>query len=400
MMNGKTTYRILIAFFFVFTGFVQANSNEVEKIFTAPANDDCATATLLTVNANYLCGTFTSGTLEDATASSIASDGATGSCPSVSTKANDDVWFKFIATELSHKIQIKNIDNGPADLYTNVYNGGIAGNCPTTASDVPIYCSDPESINLNGLTVGNTYFIRIYSNSTASGATTTFDVCVGSMPVAPSNDSCGTAEVISSLPHNANYDATSATNNAGSITSSSCIDMNDGVWFKITGDGGDISITASPDAWDLGVAVYSGVVCESTYTCVDDSNNGTIDVIEGVTFTSTLGTTYYINVAYPSATNNPEGVFDLAITSSTLSIDKILAKGFVYYPNPVENVLSMRANEPIQQISLYSVLGKEIKRVNQNDIQAELNLENLPTGAYFVKAFVGGSSGTFKILKK
>ena len=90
----------------------------------------------------------------------------------------------------------------------------------------------------------------------------------------------------------------------------------------------------------------------------------------------------------------------LAITSSTLSIDKILDKGFTYYPNPVDKVLKMRANENIQQVSLYSILGKEIMRVNQNDVQADLNLNNLPAGTYFVKAYVGGSSGTFKILKK
>ena len=60
----------------------------------------------------------------------------------------------------------------------------------------------------------------------------------------------------------------------------------------------------------------------------------------------------------------------------------------------------MKAKENIQQISLYSVLGREIKRVNQNDIEAELNFDKLPAGTYFVKAMVGGSVGTFKILKK
>jgi len=397
-MNRKTTYGFLIAFFFVFTGLLEANANEVDKITAPPANDDCANATVLTVNTDFLCGTLSSGTLVDATASSIASDGVTGSCPSVSTKANDDVWFKFVAIATSHKVEISNIAGSPVDLYTTVYDAGVVGSCPTAATDIPIYCSDPESIDLTGLTAGNTYFIRIYSNSTATGATTTFDVCVGSMPAAPSNDDCANADVISSLPHNANYDATSATNNLGFITASSCIDMNDGVWFKITGDGGNISITASPSSWDLGLAVYTGSC--GTFTCVDDSNNGTIDVIEGVNFASTNGTTYYINIAYPSGTvDSSEGAFDLAITSSTLSIDKILSKGFTYYPNPVDKILKMRANENIQQISLYSVIGKEIKRVNQNDVQAELNLENLPTGTYFVKAFVGGSSGTFKILK-
>lgn len=396
-MKGKTTYGLIIAFFLLFTGTMYAN--DVWNSIAPPANDDCANATTLTVLPNYLCGTVTSGTLVDATASSLASDGVTGSCPGVVTKANDDVWFKFVATDTSHKVQISNIAGNVTDLYTNVYNGGVSGSCPSAATDLPIYCSDPNAVDLTGLTVGNTYFIRIYSNSTASGATTTFDVCVGTMPSAPTNDDCANADVISSLPHNSNYDATSATNNTGFITASGCIDMNDGVWFKMTGDGGNISITAAPNSWDLGIAVYTGSC--GTFTCVADSNDGTIDVIEGVTFASTNGTTYYINIAYPSGIlDSAEGTFDLAITSSTLSIDKILDKGFTYYPNPVDKVLKMRANENIQQVSLYSILGKEIMRVNQNDVQADLKLDNLPAGTYFVKAYVGDSSGTFKILKK
>ncbi|QCX39779.1 T9SS type A sorting domain-containing protein [Aureibaculum algae] len=398
-MNRKTTYGFLIAFFFVFTGLVQANVNEIENIIAPPINDNCANATTLTVNPNYLCGTVSSGTLVDATASSIVSDGLGGSCPSVVSKANDDVWFKFVAVNTSHRVKISNIAGSTTDLYSNIYNGGVSGNCPATATDTPIYCSDPNIINLNSLTVGNTYFIRIYSNSTATGATTTFDVCIGSASIVPTNDDCSNALSIGSLPHNVNYDATSATNNAGFITATGCIAMNDGVWYKIIGDGGIISITADPDSWNLAIAIYTGTC--GTFSCVDDSNGGAIGVTEGVTFSSTLGTTYYINIAYPSGTvNGSEGTFDLAITSSTLSIDKILAKGFSYYPNPVDKVLKMRANENIQQISLYSVLGKEIKRVHQNDIQAELSLDQLPAGTYFVKAMVGGSIGTFKILKK
>ncbi|MBJ2175525.1 T9SS type A sorting domain-containing protein [Aureibaculum sp. A20] len=399
-MNRKTTYGFLIAFFFVFTGLVQANVNEIDDVVAPPTNDNCANATTLTVNPNYLCGTVSSGTLVDATASSIASDGLGGSClPSGSTKANDDVWFKFTATDATHRVKLSNFAGSPTDLYANVFNGGIVGSCPTATTDTPIYCSDNNNFDLNGLVAGNTYFIRIYSNSTASGATTTFNICIGTNPIAPPNDDCGNAISIGSLPHDVNYDATSATNNAGFISASGCVSLNDGVWFTMVGDGGTISMTAAPDSWDLGIAVYTGSC--GTFTCVEDSNSGTVDVIEGITFTSTLGAVYYINVGYPSGTvNGAEGAFDLAITSSTLSIDKILAKGFSYYPNPVDKVLKMRANENIQQISLYSVLGKEIKRVHQNDIQAELSLDQLPAGTYFVKAMVGGSTGTFKILKK
>ncbi|GEM_PF-5297439 len=399
-MKRRTTFRMLILFFFLFTGLIKADPIEIgdfENLIAPPTNDECANAISLTVNDNYLCSVKTPGTLVDATASTVASDSGS-SCPDVTTKANDDVWFKFVATATSHRVELKNIGNTPTDLYQIIYDGGTTPNC--SALSTPIKCSDSETNNLTGLTINNTYFIRVYSNSTASGATTTFDVCVGTMATVPANDDCANATIITSLPHIADYDATSATNNAGFINVTDCIDMNDGVWFEVTGaiDGGNMIITVEPTSWDLGIAVYTGT-CGSL-TCVESSNTGPLNVVEGVSFVSTLGTKYYINIAYPSGTvDQPEGSFNLII-DETLSIDKIVAKGFSYYPNPVDNVLTMTAKEPIQQISLYSVLGKEIKRVQQSELRAELNLYGLPAGTYFVKAIVGDASGTFKILKK
>jgi len=393
-MKRKAAFKILIMFFFLFTGLVKADP--IESItFAPPTNDDCANATSLTINTNYLCGTVTPGTLVDATASAVAA--SMNSCPSTAVKANDDVWFKFVATQTSHKVELLNIEGNLEDLYMITYNAGTTVDCSTMT---PISCSDSETNNLTGLTVGDTYVIRVYSNSTAMGATTTFDVCVGTMPGAPANDDCANAIVITGMNHTANYDGTSATNNSGFITPASCVGMNDGVWFKVTGadDGGLINITADPTNWDIGIAVYTGSC--GTFTCVESSNTGPINVVEGLSFSTTENVEYYINIAYPSGTNDqPEGAFNLTI-AQTLSINKIKAKGFTYYPNPVKNVLKMSANEPIEQVVLYSLLGKEIKRIQQNDLHAELNLYGLPAGTYFVKAVIGNTSGAFKILKK
>lgn len=388
-----------MTFFLMFTSITILNASNYDNASAPPINDECANAISLTVNPNYLCSAKTSGTLLDATESILPADGSLGTCFGVVTKRTDDVWFKFVATESSHKVEVSNIVGNINDVYTTVYDGGSAGTCSSVG--IPFYCNDQNITDLQNIVPGNTYFIRIYSNSTATNADTTFDICVGTMPTTvPPNDACADAEVIGTLPFNASYDATTATNNLGYITATGCISMNDGVWFKIVGDGGDISIVATPaNSWDLGMVVYTGSC--GALTCLEDSNNGTEGAIEGITFTSTVGTTYYINIAHPSGTiDKPEGIFDLAITSSTLSIDEVLLKGFTYYPNPVDRVLNMRAKEPIQKISLYSFLGKEIKNVNQNDTQAELNLHQLPAGTYFVKVMVGGSTGSFKILKK
>ena len=59
----------------------------------------------------------------------------------------------------------------------------------------------------------------------------------------------------------------------------------------------------------------------------------------------------------------------------------------------------MNANESIEQISLYTVLGREIKRSSNADLSAEIDLSNLASGTYFVRVVIGDSSGSFKIIK-
>ena len=393
-MKRKAILGFVILFFFPFIWQSKANTitynSSLEEILAPPLNDECANATSLTVNQNYLCGNVTSGTVFDATPS-----GGPNVCPGSATKANEDVWFKFVATATSHRIQLLNIVGNQTDLYHSVFDGGVSGNC---GSMTAIFCSDPETSNLSGLTIGNTYLIRVFTNSAVTGADTTFDICVGSAATAPANDTCANAEAISTLPFNAMYDATGATNNTGFITASGCIDMNDGVWYTIVGNGGNYTVTVSPNSWNAGIAVYTGS-CGS-FTCVKDSNIGGNNIVEAATFTSVNGTTYYINIGHPSGTiDGPEGIFDLSITSTVLSIEDIIAKGFSYYPNPVKDILKMNANEPINRISIYSILGREIKTIKQSNINAEIDFSGFPSGTYFVRAVVGGSSGAFKIIK-
>ncbi len=392
-MKRKATLNLMILFFFPFVWQLNAASiKENTTVIAPPANDECVNAITLTVNQNFLCTNVTAGTVLDATAST----GVTG-CPGASN-ANDDVWYKFVATDLSHKIELLNIAGSNTDLYYMVFEGGVSGDCNTMS---PIFCGSSNPGTPSSLTIGNTYFVNIFTNSTASGANTTFDICIGSTPAVPSNDDCANAETIT-LPFNStSYDATSATNNSGFITASSCIDMNDGVWYTITGNGENITLTVQPESWDAAIVVYEGSCGD--FTCVDGTNAGGLGLTEALTFTATMSTEYYINIGHPSGTvNGPEGVFELDVTSATLSIDDLVAKGFYYYPNPVKDVLKLNAKEPITQVNLYSILGKEMKKINQSDfsdLNTEIDFSYLPAGTYFVRVTIGDSHGTFKIIR-
>lgn len=84
----------------------------------------------------------------------------------------------------------------------------------------------------------------------------------------------------------------------------------------------------------------------------------------------------------------------------TISIenDKIDSETYVY-PNPVIDVLNIRASNDQNKLILFDLFGNKIveKQVSSNDI---LNMSNLPTGIYFVQ--IENTNGFFshKIIKK
>ncbi len=381
--------RATILFLLLFV-LLSAQVNAKNNGLAPPANDDCANATTLTVNSDFLCAATSPGTVLEATASLTPN--------ACLNSANNDVWFKFVATDTTHKIELLNISGSQTNLYHTVSDAGATGDCSVLTTGDTIFCSDPNNSTVTSLTVGNTYFIRVYTNDLIAHDTT-FDICIGTAPAPPVNDDC--ASTVATFPYSVMVDATSATNNAGFIDVTGCGGaMNDGVWYTLVGDGSNISVTVTPAAWDAKIGIYTGSC--GTFTCITFANNGLIGNTEAATFSSTAGTTYYINIGHPNvAADLPEGAFGLDISLSGLSIDNLVAKGFSYYPNPVRSELKMSANEDIKSINVYNMIGQEVKKIVLSNVSSyELDMSDLANGLYFITAKVGESSGTFKIIKK
>ena len=131
---------------------------------TLIANDECINAIIAPVNENSACLSSISGTIVGATASPIP-NACTGT-------ADDDVWYQFTAIGTTHSISLLNVAGSTTNLNHAVYSGA----CGTLTQ---IACSDPNASIVNGLTVGQVYFIRIYSSGNTPNQTTTFDLCIG-----------------------------------------------------------------------------------------------------------------------------------------------------------------------------------------------------------------------------
>lgn len=204
-----------------------------------PSNDYCGGAVVLSVFGNS-CGSTASGDVNGATQSATPTN-----CDGYSSSNANDVWFAFTATATSHTITV--VPSAGMDAVVDIRNG-----CPGTSID----CEDAgggegdtEILQATGLTIGNTYYVRVYDYSGVSNppTTTTFTICVTtpcSQPAKPvitgintfclgqstqlsvtnpcggctyswSNGSTGTSVTITS---SGNYTVT-AVNNCGSVSS-------------------------------------------------------------------------------------------------------------------------------------------------------------------------------------
>ncbi|MFK5878607.1 MAG: T9SS type A sorting domain-containing protein [Flavobacteriaceae bacterium] len=123
-----------------------------------------------------------------------------------------------------------------------------------------------------------------------------------------------------------------------------------------------------------------------------------------ITLTGYNATTKFAFFAFSDTDNGPDNDFfidnfDISSTS-TLSVEDNIIEGFSIYPNPVNNMLSFRALDNIETISIYNLLGQEVMRAEPRQLQAQINMTDLPTGMYVIKVLVGEQLGSYRVVKQ
>lgn len=358
-----------------------------------PANDDCLGAIALTVNPDMNCSSTAQGYTLGATDSGLIPDPCYG-------EPDDDVWFKFVATATEHHISLNNVVSiGNTTDDNDTYFQVFSGSCGSLSS---ILCSDPASAVLSNLTVGDTYYIRVYSYYGA-GSNQSFNICVGILPPPPVNDSCSGALVASSFPYTyVQADGAGATNNSGFITACSN-EMNDGTWFTFTGDGNDFTVSVNMPAgssFDPQIGVYTGT-CGSL-VCDGTEDQGLEGEEETITFTTTAGTVYYVNVGdYSGFTDNLEGAFTINITNNNLGTSETIKsrKDMQVYPNPFTEVFHISNADKVTSASISDMSGRVVKIISNPG--TAIHAGELAAGMYMVTLELkDGSKQTLKIIKK
>lgn len=85
---------------------------------------------------------------------------------------------------------------------------------------------------------------------------------------------------------------------------------------------------------------------------------------------------------------------------NSLSNDQFSFNELKYFPNPVQNSLTISNLVNIDEVEINSVLGQLLMRKKVTDLQTEINLSNLPNGVYLVKVKAESQEKIFKIIKE
>lgn len=250
-----------------------------------PANDNCADAVVLTPNTGDTCTITTAGTTAGASLSMAATP--------CFGNPDDDVWFKFVATSNSHRVTLS---DKVATVGTSVdaYFQVLSGTCGTTTS---LLCSDPDSGVVNGLTIGDTYLVRVYTYAATSRIT--FNICIGTLPLAPANDLIANAAVLTESPTSACANGLAGTTVSASHSSDyACSATDVDVWYTFT--------PATTGVYYFQRAVVSGT--GNGYVSIYSGTPGSLTRLNTSCFvnnfsqTLTAGTQYYVSVSSTATT--------------------------------------------------------------------------------------------------
>jgi hypothetical protein len=268
-----------------------------------PANDACAGSVLLT--SNIACSN-TTGNLQYATSSAPS-----GTCGGATATTTYDVWYKFVANSTTHYITLSNLGSNltAATTYIEIFNG-------TCGSLTSLDCQDASTVEvLSGLTIGSTYYVRVYVTSPPNNATTAnwnFSICIQQPPA---NDECTGAVNLTPGTTCANTAGTinlateNATTPLGCFAAGTYYD----VWYKFTATTTIETITLSSLGANFTaprIQLYSGT-CGSLVSIACASGTSLLQ------YGLTAGATYYVRIANYNVNPLVSANFNICITYIT-----------------------------------------------------------------------------------
>jgi hypothetical protein len=161
------------------------------------------------------------------------------------------------------------------------------------------------------------------------------------------------------------------------------------------GEGDYVSVSVTEDAGETWVELFRW----------DSTNAPTAagDAMPELDLSSYASSSVQIKIFAQSGTEVVDNDFfidDFSVTSSSLGLEDVnTSSNFTYFPNPVNNVLSIKAQASIDSITVYNMLGQTVVRSTPNTTTTAVDMSGLQTGAYFVQLAINNSIETVRVIK-
>jgi len=141
------------------------------------------------------------------------------------------------------------------------------------------------------------------------------------------------------------------------------------------------------------------------YTTVFTSNTNTNGWEKKIAMLNGIDTTIPIQLKFIIDETNGTSKDDFAIDdieffeSTVTNVTNEDIEGLNYYPNPTLDIFTINANEKIETVSIYNLLGQEVIKVSPNTTMTKINTNNLSSGSYTVKILANNKLKTIKMIK-
>ncbi len=276
-----------------------------------PANDNCSGATVLTSNPTPTCNNI-AGNLQYATNSA-----PTGACGGATPTTTFDVWYSFVASSTTHAVTVSNLGSGltAANTFMQLLSSST-NNCVGVLTSLTCQAVSTTGgrITNTALTIGNTYYVRVYVITSPTTTNRTFDICLQNPPV---NDLCANATTITP--------GATCLNTAGTLdlatptvvgAASGCLVVGTyyDVWYRFTASAVTQTITLS--------GIGSGITQPRIQIFATCASATPIGCASATTLTQAglvIGTIYFVRIAnFGAAASGTGGVgnFSICITNT------------------------------------------------------------------------------------
>lgn len=386
------------------------------EVVSPAANNNCSGAINLTPSVqNGICAPICATTY--GTTASTPPTGCSGT-------ANDDVWFSFTATQISHLITVTappkfdaviEMLSGPCGAMTSL---GCANN-PNSGGT--------ENLTANNLIIGNVYYIRVYDYGSGIPGSFEFNICITSPPPPTCPTGLGVGVVnVSSLPYSSTGRTTVGrgneltANNVVVCGNSNYYQGPDEVFIFTPTTSGNISVSLTSGGSNVGIMLYNGCpFIGQGGTCVENSQSTSgnqffcANVIAGNTYylvvdgNSTTGiSNYALSITSPTTTLLPGSICGNAITANlpfTALSQSTLCKGNDYTNASIGSCGSLYESGEDMVYSLTVSFPQCISVVLSNTSSAQTGFmvyQNCPgTAGANCLGFIGGGnvSGNFSL---